>query len=440
MIPLVRRPVVSWGFAFGLRQQLKGSLWVLPLIGGIVGGLLGSLGLLLDREVGLPAYWTYAPATATTILSAIVASTGALTGFIVTVSVLVVQMATGTFSARYMRLWYRDRLLKALLAVTIGTLTFSFQLLRQIEPDFVPNLGVSVAGSLMVFDLLLFLFFLDRFIHRLRPVAVAALVARAGEKAFFEVRRDAEAPDAPMLIAGPLPSPGAPDLVVDSDRPGAIQAMNGPGLVEFARDHQCLLVLPRVVGDFVPAGAPLVYVYGLPENGADTVRRLRGMVALGDERTIEQDPAFALRVMVDIAIRALSPAVNDPTTAVQVINELTDLLLVIGATDLEGRENGAAAEPAPPAVLMPGRLWEDYLALGVTEIREYGDRSIQVHRRLRAMLEELRTGVRAEHQAAVDEELARLATSSERHFGASVDYDRAQGTDREGIGGPGALV
>src|SRR5262245_8115211 len=179
MIPPVRRPLVSWGFAFGLRQQLKGSLWVLPLLGGIVGGLLGSVGLLLDRQVGLPAYWTYAPATATTILSAIVASTGALTGFIVTVSVLVVQMATGTFSARYMRLWYRDRLLKALLAVTIGTLTFSFQLLRQIEADFVPNLGVSVAGTLMVFDLLLFLFFLDRFIHRLRPVAVAALVAQA---------------------------------------------------------------------------------------------------------------------------------------------------------------------------------------------------------------------------------------------------------------------
>ena len=435
----MRRPVVSWGVAFGLRQQLKGSLWVLPLVGGIVGGVLGSLGLLLDHAIALPAHWTYAPATATTILSAIVASTGALTGFIVTVSVLVVQMATGTFSARYMRLWYRDRLLKALLAVTIGTLTFSFQLLRQIEVDFVPNLGVSVAGALMVFDLLLFLFFLDRFIHRLRPVAVAALVSEAGERAFVEVTRDADATDAPTLIAGPLPSPGAPDLVVETDRAGAIQALNGAGLVEFARNHNCLLVLPRVVGDFVPAGAPLVYVYGPVGNHADAVHRLRGLVALGDERTIEQDPAFALRVMVDIAIRALSPAVNDPTTAVQVINQLTDLLLVIGAADLEGRSHDAP-EPVAPAVLMPGRRWEDYLALGVTEIREYGDRSIQVQRRLRAMLEELRTGVRPEHRAAVEEELARLTAASERHFGGSVDYDRARASDREGIGGPGALV
>jgi uncharacterized membrane protein len=439
MIPLVRRQVVSWGFAFRLRQHLKGSLWVLPLIGGIAGGLLGSLGLLLDREVDLPTYWSYAPGTATTILSAIVASTAALTGFIVTVSVLVVQMATGTFSARYMRLWYRDRLLKALLAVSIGTLTFSFQLLRQIEPDFVPNLGVTLAGALMVFALLLFLFFLDRFIHRLRPVAVAALVGQAGEQAFLEVRRDAEAPDAPTLAAGTPAHPGTPDLVVKTDRAGAIQALNGAGLVEFAHEHSCVLVLPCVVGDFLPAGAPLIHAYGLADVDTTATRRLRGMVALGDERTIEQDPAFALRILVDIAIRALSPAVNDPTTAVQVIDHLTDMLLLIGATDMEERKN-VAAEPASPAVLMPGRLWEDYLALGVTEIREYGDRSIQVHRRLRAMLEELHAGVRPEHQAAVDEELARLANASERHFGGSVDYDRARGTDRQGIGGPGSLA
>jgi hypothetical protein len=191
---------MTWGLRFRLRQHVKESLWVLPLVGGIIGGLLGAAGLLLDDAVELPGFWQYSPTTAGTVLSAIVASTAALTGFIVTVSVLVVQMATGTFSARYMRLWYRDRMLKALLAVTIGTLTFSFQLLRQIEADFVPNLGVTLAGTLMVLDLLLFLFFLDRFIHQLRPVAVAALVARRGPqciRAGDARRRGARCPGAP---------------------------------------------------------------------------------------------------------------------------------------------------------------------------------------------------------------------------------------------------
>ena len=111
------------------------------------------------------------------------------------------------------------------------------------------------------------------------------------------------------------------------------------------------------------------------------------MIALGDERTIQQDPAFAIRVMVDIAIRALSPAVNDPTTAVQVLNHLGELLRLIGTTHLEQRTERADADTAASVVMLAPR-WDDFLALAVTEIREYGATSIQVVRRLRAMLEE----------------------------------------------------
>ena len=110
------------------------------------------------------------------MLAAIVGAMAALTGFVVTVTTLVVQMATGSFSARYMRLWYRDRMLKVLLALLVGTLAFSFSLMRRVESNFVPNIGVSVAGVLVVLCLLAFLVFLDRYLHRLRPVAVAALV------------------------------------------------------------------------------------------------------------------------------------------------------------------------------------------------------------------------------------------------------------------------
>ena len=110
------------------------------------------------------------------------------------------------------------------------------------------------------------------------------------------------------------------------------------------------------------------------------------MVALGVERTIDQDPAFALRVLVDVAIRALSPAVNDPTTATQVIDHLEDTVALLGATPgLDGRWE-FHDEDDRLRVVMPAQRWEDFLALGVTEIREYGATSIQVMRRLRAML------------------------------------------------------
>jgi uncharacterized membrane protein len=92
-------------------------------------------------------------------------------------------------------------------------------------------------------------------------------------------------------------------------------------------------VICRQIGDFVAAGTRLAEAYGGAASGTSAERRLRNMIVLGDERTIEQDPAFAIRIMVDIADRALSPAINDPTTAVQVLNHLSDVLRLIGTTD-----------------------------------------------------------------------------------------------------------
>ena len=420
-----------WGLVFKTRQYVKGSLWFLPLLGGIAGAALGAAAASSDRTVGELSSLEYSASTAEAVLAAIVGSTAALTGFVVTVSVLVVQMATSAFSARYMRLWYRDRMLHVLLAMLVGTFTFSFTLLAGVEEDSVPNLGVTASGALMAVDMFLFLFFLDRFIHRLRPVAVAALVADAGRRAFESVVRSGTGPDAPDSVFAPVEL-DRPSIVVRTHRAGSIQAVDVAGLVRVAREHGCTVVLNRLVGDFVPAGAPVIHVYGSDSDSRRVERRLRGTFVLGVERTIEQDPAFALRIMVDIAIKALSPAVNDPTTAVQVINHLGDTLHTIGATDLDPK---AAPVERPWRVVVPARGWEEYLSLGVTEIREYGASSVQVVRRLRALLTELLDSVRPEHRAAVESELARLDADVEREFGSSPDLDRASEPDRQGVGG-----
>ena len=423
---------MTWSTRFRAREYLRQSLWVTPLLGAVVGALLGALGIVVDDHVGVSTYWQYSPSTASTVLSSIVGSTAALIGFVVTVTVLVVQMATGTFSARYMRLWYRDRMLKAVLTVLIATLAFAFQLLRHVGST-VPDIGVSVAGLLLLVSLILFMLYLDRVLHRMRPVAVAALVGEAGRDAFMTAARWAARPDAPEFIPGHFRASTEPALHVRSAGAGSIQAIDTKGLVRWARRHECLLVLPHPVGDFVPAGATLMDVYGEPPEGSE--RTLRGMVALGIERTIEQDPAFAIRIMVDIANLALSPAVNDPTTAVQVLDHLGETLRVIGTTDLAGvaRTRG---EPGPGSVVMQARRWEDFLALGVTEIRDYGASSVQVGRRLRALLEELLETVRAECRPAVENELARVNASIDRVWAATPDADRAIVSDRQGLGGP----
>jgi uncharacterized membrane protein len=347
--------------------------------------------------------------------------------------VLGVQMATGTFSARSMRLWYRDRVLKILLALLVGTFAYSFVLLQRIENNLVPNLGVSIAGLLVLSSLLLFVFFLDRFIHRLRPVAVALLVADYVHRGFE--RYSAALATAPYVFLGAFESAGEPPaLVIRSARPGAIQALDVRGLARWAREHECLVVICHQIGDFVAAGARLIETYGGNAPGARAERRLRKMIVLGDERTIEQDPAFAIRVMVDIADKALSPAINDPTTAVQVLNHLSDVLRLIGTTDFS-RSRWRADDAIRTGLVIPARSWEEYLMLGVTEIREFGSTTIQVTRRMRAMLEELHDEIRPEHRPAVEEELARLDVTIKRTFANSVDLDRANTADPQGIGG-----
>ena len=333
---------MTWATRFRIREYLRESLWVVPTLGALIGLLGAVVVVLIDQHVKVPSQWQYSPSTASTVLSAVAGAVAALTGFVVTVTVLVVQMATGTFSARYMRLWYRDRVLKGVLALLIGTLAFSFSLLRRIESTFVPDLGVTMAEVLLIVGLVMFVLFLNRFVHGLRPVAVAAHLAKGVRTSLGD--DIAGMRGVPDVFAGPLEGMNEPPaLAVRCLGPGAIQAVNLSRVVTWARQHECLVVMRHSVGEFIEAGDLLFEVYGNPGQADAAERVLRGLVALGIERTIEQDPAFAIRVMGDVANKALSPAVNDPTTAVQVLDYLGDSLRVIG------RDRPVGALPGIPA-------------------------------------------------------------------------------------------
>lgn len=425
---------MSWAVVFRIRQYLKGSLWVLPMLGGALGVLLAGLDDRLERAVAVPPSWQYSTSTATSALTSIVAATVALLGFVVTVSVLVVQLATGTLSPRFMRLWYRDRMQKVVLAAFAGTFAFSYGLLRRIEQDSVPSIGVTAAGAAVGGSVLLLLLYLDRFTHGLRPVAVAAQVAAAGRAVVTDIATEIpmNRTDQEAAADGLGRRMGEPVRTVRSVRSGTIQAVHRRGLVAVAAKNDCLLVLTHGVGDFVPHGAVLIEVRG--GTGGPSERRLRAMLALGRERTIDQDPAFALRILVDIAIRALSPAVNDPTTATQVLDYVEDLVRAVGEVDVRSPWQLRDRDGRVRATL-PSRGWEDYLRLAVTEIVGYGATSPQVCRRLRAMLVELRHDARPDRRAAVEGAIAHLDAVVARTFADPADRAFASAADRQGIGG-----
>ncbi|WP_279632616.1 DUF2254 family protein [Streptomyces sp. Tu 2975] len=176
--------MTSWAAGFRLRQYAKASLWIVPMLGLVVGALLAELALAADSADWPPSGWHYSATTASGVLTAVVGAMVALLGFVVTIGVLVVQQATGTLSPRYMRLWYRDRLQKSVLATFTGTFAFAFSLLRSVEAESVPDLGVTLAGMAVAVSLVLLLIYLNRFTHSLRPVAIAELVEAMGEAVF----------------------------------------------------------------------------------------------------------------------------------------------------------------------------------------------------------------------------------------------------------------
>ena len=418
---------MSLAGAFGARQFVRQSLWVVPLLGGVAGVVLSGVDLWVEGLIDLPPSWSYSAATANSVLSAAAAAMVGLIGFVVTIGVLVVQMATGTLSPRFMRLWYRDRLQKFVLAAFTATFTFAFALLRHVEADSVPDLGVSLVGLAVSIDLILLLLYFDRFVHALRPVAVAAAMAEAGLA--IEAEEDGLVASAGNGDHGARR--GEPDARILAPRSGAIQDVDIADLVRFAAARGQVCVIPHTIGDFVTAGSVLMAVHGAASE--TDLRRLRGMVSLGHERTIDQDPAFALRIMVDIAIRALSPAVNDPTTATQVLNHIDDLLIGIGSSDRAFRGTALDADGQVRLVVRT-RDWSEYLDIGVTEIRQYGAASPQICRRLRAMLEDLQARVPPARRAVVQSQLDALDRATDAAFADPSERALARMSDRQGLG------
>jgi uncharacterized membrane protein len=201
-------------------------------------------------------------------------------------------------------------------------------------------------------------------------------------------------------------------------------------LVQLARDADAIIELVVAVGDTVVERTPLLRVHGA-RAPLDPVA-LREAIAVGDERTFEQDPKYAIRLIVDIAIRALSPAINDPTTAVQALDQIEDLLTRLGHSQLNvGTVLDAAGRPR---LVMPSPVWADFLRLSFDEIATYGASSIQVMRRMRALMASLGRVVPADRLDALRRWERRLDDSIQASFTSAEDRREAAVVDRQGLG------
>ncbi len=211
-------------------------------------------------------------------------------------------------------------------------------------------------------------------------------------------------------------------------RTGVVRAVNARGLVRIARRHGAEITMRRGIGDFVSPLGPLFEVRG----GTVPRRALARAVMVREERATAYDPTFALRVLVDIANKALSPGINDPTTAVQVIDRIQALLEELLRRQVpDGVRRDRHGEIR---FRRPVPTWEDMLELALGEIQHYGADNPQVARRLRALLLDLLEQSPPDRRAAIQERLGRLERSTAEAFPEPSDRRLAEAADWQGLG------
>jgi uncharacterized membrane protein len=421
---------MSWKLRHHLRAFVKNTLWVGPVLAMPAAIGVGILLRILDRQLE-PSWPNFSPEGARTLLGVLLASILTFITFLFSSLLLVVQLASAQLTPRVIARTFNDRSVRIAAIVLVFFFTLSLTVLAHVT-DTVPQLSMAVCayGSLVCIGL--FLFLVDRVGKLVRPVNVLTSIGREArlliESFYPRLLSEPELRRADPSVIENLP---APVVVTNLDVVGVLLAFDDSGLVELAHKHDCVIELIPQVGDFVSVEAPLFHVYGAktPIPAATLLRS----IALGPQRTMEQDPLFAFRIIVDIASKALSPAINDPTTAVLALDQIHHLLRLIGSRRLD---TGHEFDKSGRLRLMYRTPdWPEFVTIAVTEIRHFGRESIQIVGRLNAMLEQLVRRLPEERRPLLINECHCVQADAGRTFVGTHDKALAKASDSQGLGG-----
>lgn len=420
---------MTWLTRHRIRRYLRSSLFLAPSA-----SILLALGVApLVRWIDDQTQWTllgFGPGGAGAVVSGLSSSLLALIVFAFSILLLAIQIAGGQLSPRVIARIFRTPLLKVTLSVFVFSYTYSLAALSRIG-ERVPQLPVALAIAASLSSLAIFIYLVQRIGEAFRPGTVMTMVAAETRDVI-----DALYPE-PFTSAGgehaalSLDTSRPDRIIAQRKNPGVILAFDAHGLAALAARTGCVVELVPQVGDFLAVGEPLFRLYG-PGASAPDEQQLRDGVALGIERTMEQDPAFGFRIVVDIASKALSPAINDPTTGVLAVDQLHHLLNLVSRRQLDT----GVVRDATGAVRLVYRTpdWEDFVTLAATELRIYGATNPQVTRRLRAMYDQLLRVVPAERAEALRREVALLEATLDGAWPDPADRAIAGASDLQGFG------
>jgi uncharacterized membrane protein len=420
---------MNWRILYGLRSFLRSSLWVIPFIAIPFELIITRLVHGLDAWLGsnflgfaLPGAQSLLQATITATLSFVVFTFGSL--------LVAIQVASAQLTPRIIATTLlRNGVVKYTVGLFIFTLMFAISAQNKMEKD-VHQLVMLVAALLTIFCFAAFLYLIDYAARLLRPISILALVCKYGlaviESVYPDPNRGSESE------AGKSFDLGSPDRVIRHlETSGIVLAVNlGQLMGEASRADGIIEFVPQV-GDFVAVDEPLLNLYGSARSIDEET--LHAAIVFGSERTLEQDPTFAFRIVIDIALRALSPAINDPTTAVLAIDQLHRMLRMVGKRHL--RIDEILDKSGRLRVVFRTPNWDDFVHLAFSEIRSCGSNNLQIVRRLRAMIDNLTQTLPTQCHSALQEQLSLLDRDIAQKFSYPEDLALARIADSQGLGG-----
>lgn len=413
-----------------LREYTRGSLWVIPLIAVFLSILLGLVLSRVDLAPNSPMVFQGTADDARSILITIAGTMVTVIALLLGLAVVALQLSSTQFSPRLLRNFLRDRPNQIVLGMFVGTFCYSAAGLFQVgisggrRVDSYPRFAVAVALGLMFISLALLVFFADHLAHSLQVDSIM----RVAERNTLRVIR--ELPDTEVPPAVPSEA-----VCVPSRTSGYVQVVHLDELLAAAVKHRVHVRLRPRVGEHIVAGMTLAWVWpatggrGGPEFAA-VEPGLRSAVRIGFERTLEQDPGIGMRQLVDAACKALSPAVNDPYTAIQAIHHLSVLYAAMsagqaaagGVTVARDRSHGVT-------VMVPSRPLIDLMTQGLGLIRRYGASEPTVIQALLHLLRTVTTASRDDPKTfqGIEEQIRLLVSAAERAVDEPADLALVHG-------------
>jgi uncharacterized membrane protein len=418
-------------------QEMRSSFWFVPAV--IVLGAVGLAVVLIGVDVTIalpiverwPLLFGAGAAGSRGLLTAVAGSMITVAGVVFSITIVALALTSSQYTSRVLRNFMRDRTNQVVLGVFLGIFAYCLVVLRVIrsgdEGTFVPSLAV-LGGLILAFIgvayLVYFIHYISMSIQASRIIATVAHETIAAVDRLFpqELGDDADE-DADGDLAMPLAEQywsSAPAQMT-----GYVESIDRDAILCWAQEHRTILRMERGIGEFVIEGTPLISVAGSNRPDDETIDELNSLYFIGRYRTVDQDPSFGIRQLVDIALKALSPGINDTTTAVMCVDYLAAILVRLASRQIA---TARRLDQGELRVIARGPSFESLLAEAFDQIRQNAKGNVAILLRMLGALQTIASLTTSpSRRRAVRAQVQWIAELAERTIEAPQDRARFKG-------------